>query len=59
MHRCRTKKHSWSSRLDADKCCNGYIRVMVFNPDDADRWNERDGYGFAWHKVEGSDAIQH
>ncbi|MCB0297001.1 MAG: hypothetical protein KDI38_08500 [Calditrichaeota bacterium] len=33
MHFCKSKKHVWSSKKDAEKCCNGYERVMVFGDD--------------------------
>ena len=33
MFFCRTKRHVWKSPNDADKCCNGYKRIMVCGSD--------------------------
>lgn len=29
MHKCKSGKHVWTTQADADKCCNGYVRVLV------------------------------
>lgn len=29
--KCKRGVHTWSDKADADKCCNGYTRVLVFN----------------------------
>jgi len=33
MHFCKTKRHVWSKKADAEKCCNGYKRMMVYGND--------------------------
>lgn len=33
MHFCKTKRHVWSKKEDAHKCCNGYKRMMVYGND--------------------------
>lgn len=33
MFLCRTKKHVWRKQQDAEKCCNGYRRKLVFGDD--------------------------
>ena len=30
MYFCKSKKHVWKSKDDAQKCCNGYQRAVVF-----------------------------
>lgn len=52
MYFCRTKNHVWSQKADAEKCCNGYKRVMVFGdniPADAKnvQVNEKTGVRFS------------
>lgn len=54
--RCKTGMHEWLDAKSAGKCCNGFVRVLVF-PGDA-LWPERDSatcdrdtgtiYGRAW-----------
>ena len=29
MHLCKSGKHRWTNQDDAEKCCNGYRRVLV------------------------------
>ena len=28
-HKCRSGQHAWIFREDAEKCCNGFRRVLV------------------------------
>lgn len=28
-YKCKSGRHAWLNRGDADKCCNGYRRVLV------------------------------
>ena len=32
MHQCKTKRHTWLHLADAEKCCNGWKRILVLNP---------------------------
>lgn len=48
--KCKSGLREWISKEDADKCCNGYDRVMVLYPiaGEVDRfcgW-----YGYKWVK---------
>lgn len=29
MFNCKSKKHWWLDKTDADQCCNGYRRVLL------------------------------
>lgn len=29
MHTCKSGRHVWFNKDDADKCCNGYTRILV------------------------------
>ncbi|RMG38129.1 MAG: hypothetical protein D6732_05535 [Methanobacteriota archaeon] len=29
MYLCKSKKHVWSSKEDAEKCCNGFKRITI------------------------------
>lgn len=33
MYLCKSKNHVWKSKADADKCCNGYERIIVYGED--------------------------
>ena len=53
-HFCKTRKHVWSKKQDARKCCNGYIRVPVFGndiPDNADKIYEDETTGVRYARV--------
>lgn len=30
MHQCKSGNHWWTLKADAERCCNGYSRVLVF-----------------------------
>jgi len=30
-HKCRSGNHAWLFKEDAEKCCNGFRRVLVLN----------------------------
>jgi len=32
--KCKSGKHEWLSQADADKCCNGYVRILVLGGGD-------------------------
>ena len=51
MHFCRSKRHVWKHQEDAQKCCNGFKRVVVWGdniPDQAEniQINEQTGMKF-------------
>jgi len=29
MYFCKSRKHVWRNKCDAEKCCNGYRRIFV------------------------------
>lgn len=33
MHFCCKKRHVWNKKADAEKCCNGFKRAIVFGAD--------------------------
>ncbi len=48
MKRCKSGQHQWdhiSQVEQLQKCCNGYVRVMVGIPDENKPWRE-DGTAF-------------
>lgn len=58
MHQCKTRRHTWLRAEDAAKCCNGYKRILVLNPNSAQASNIAydaqacTSYGRAWVKDE-------
>lgn len=34
-YECKTKRHVWFNREDAEKCCNGYKRILVVDSPNA------------------------
>jgi len=59
MHFCKSKKHVWRHKIDAEKCCNGYRRIFVIGnnvPEDATniKIDKQTGLksGRIWIKVE-------
>jgi hypothetical protein len=30
-HKCKSGQHTWIFKEDAEKCCNGFRRILVFN----------------------------
>jgi hypothetical protein len=58
MYFCKSRNHVWSKKEDAEKCCNGYVRIPVFGkeiPADAKnvQVDEKTGVRYAkvWVKV--------
>ena len=41
---CKSGKHYWTSKADADRCCNGWHRELIVNPNGT--------YYFKWVKDE-------
>jgi hypothetical protein len=64
--RCKSGRHEWSDKEDAAKCCNGFVRILVF-PGDT-RWPERRSaaydreartwYGRAWLPEAETEAMK-
>lgn len=58
-HKCKSGNHAWLSREDAEKCCNGFRRMLVFNDLLAcdrvvsERLPGGVSYGYAWVQVTG------
>lgn len=53
MYRCKSGKHWWLSKEDAEKCCNGYKRVLCIGDiQGCDRTVYEDEtetmYGYKW-----------
>jgi hypothetical protein len=54
MPYCKTRKHFWTTQEDAEKCCNGFKRVLVFDQG----WDRFSGlcagvpYGYKWEPIE-------
>lgn len=56
MHKCKTGKHYWLKKEDADKCCNGYVRVLTFNSgNNQQRLVDGVNAGRAWMKIKGKE----
>jgi hypothetical protein len=63
MYTCKNGRHTWFNQDDADKCCNGYARVLAIEqpgqPLPADATNvvvdAPARYGRRWVKVEASE----
>ncbi len=49
MHKCKSGQHLWLFKEDADKCCNGFRRVLVINPSHASGGHV--SYGYRWEPV--------
>lgn len=51
MFKCASGKHVWTRQYDAEKCCNGYRRILV--PGGGDRQLIVSGVsaGFEWVPV--------
>jgi hypothetical protein len=49
---CKTGKHLWYFPEDAAMCCNGFERITVFNPEEADTWLYVFGFGYRWVNAE-------
>lgn len=52
MFNCKSKKHWWTIRADAEKCCNGYVRVLVLGGGDNQQECAGIFAGRAWIKSE-------
>ncbi|RMI17039.1 MAG: hypothetical protein D6681_03795 [Calditrichaeota bacterium] len=59
MYFCKSRNHVWLRKEDAEKCCNGYQRVIVFGreiPPDATnvQVDEKTGlrYCRVWKKMQ-------
>ncbi len=58
MYFCKSKKHVWSNKEDAEKCCNGYKRVLVVRnindealPEDAKAVKIDPETGMQWGRI--------
>jgi hypothetical protein len=51
MMLCKSGRHYWLDPADAEKCCNGWKRILLLpgdeEPDMDIRW-VRGEYGYAW-----------
>jgi len=56
MHKCKSGRHAWLNKSDAEKCCNGWTRILVLNtPSAANQAYDakaQTSYGRAWIKTE-------
>lgn len=46
--KCKSGLHEWFFKEDAEKCCNGYERVMVLYPDAREVDRFCGWYGYKW-----------
>lgn len=67
MARCKSGRHEWTRAEDAERCCNGYKRVLLLGADVREASTLGHGtlegatpYGFAWMKLEpeGEQAVE-
>lgn len=45
---CKMGKHLWYFEEDAAMCCNGFRRILVFDPFEADTWLYIFRFGYKW-----------
>ena len=50
MVKCKSGLHEWIRQEDAQKCCNGYERVMILYPKPGDVDRSCGWYGYKWEK---------
>jgi hypothetical protein len=56
LHACKTNRHWWTEKLDAEKCCNGWVRVLLVGRDAYKSetplvYDAGTAYGRAWMRV--------
>lgn len=51
MRQCVSGKHWWTRKADAEKCCNGYTRILVLGGGDNSQVVEGVVCGRAWVKT--------
>lgn len=66
MNTCKSGRHTWTAKEDADKCCNGWhreLRVATVTlgetlPPDAQRVRHESGaaVGYVWVRDAGEEA---
>ncbi len=65
MNFCKSGKHCWTDKSDAEKCCNGWTRILVISPPDKlndcsnIQYEESTGvlYGRKWVKDDSNSAV--
>lgn len=62
MYSCKTNRHWWTEKADAEKCCNGWVRILLVGRDALDRSEtpliQESGtvYGRAWSRQSAPDS---
>ena len=56
---CKSGKHFWTNPADAEKCCNGYKRILVLGGGDNQQESGGVMCGRAWVRDDKNDAERH
>jgi len=56
--RCKSGRHEWFNQADADKCCNGFLRILVLGGGDNQQECAGVAVGRAWMAIAAAEAMQ-